>query len=176
MVRDTIVVIQDLVKFTLGLAVIGIRPLLRGGHELADTADDQDSPAVILHGRQRPQRNNVVDFVGRITLLDVGQIEALGLTVQTLHRAERRIGDHHVIGLRLATERLGSIVGAGEHPLIAQVLGPRRVDLVGVDLTRIGRDQERAIACGRLIDGGVLGDAGQLVRQIGQRHRTAWSC
>ena len=176
MIGHIVVVVEGQVELALGLAVVGISPALAGGDHLVDATEDQNGLAAVLHGVQRTQGNRVVNLVGSIAGLERLHTERHGLAV-FFDDAKGRVGNHYINAVFFGKLDVGHHSGVGGVPLSDleamrfQVRRAARIKLVGIDLRRVCREDQRAIASRRLIDCGVDRDPGKPLRQIAERYR-----
>lgn len=172
MVGHIVVVVQDLVEFALGAAIIGIGAGFFALQLLVDAAQDQGRFAIIPHCTKGAERNGMVDLGGAVAGLDVGQIEHPAFAVSVPDWPERRIGNDAIHASLDREAGIGRVSRNRLETLRAEVSCASTVDFIRQHLIRIGRQEQRTVARRRLVDARVLGDVGEPVSHIGERDRS----
>ena len=168
MVDNVVGVVERVIKFALGLAVIGVGARLLGLGQLVDAAQEEHGAAVIRHSFERLQCDRMVDLGRSVAIID---LEPLARAI-LLHGAERRIGDHHVDRISTMAKRaLGGVLLTDAEALRRQRGRACRVEFVRRGLLGVRLDQESAVAGRWFEHARLLVDESQPRRDVGQRDR-----
>lgn len=154
MIRHSKVIVERVVELLLRAAHVRLAAMLvaSGLERLrARAGEQQDRGTVLVQAVERVPGDGVVDLAGHIEFIALRIGNRPGRAPLLLgqdQRAERRVGEHHVIDTREISGRGVSLCDV--EALASQVLGTRRVDLVGNRASAVALNQQRAIASARL--------------------------